>query len=168
IRTLADESRNLIVNHTGSSKGLQTVPRRKHQMDPEAAQEIDFSTQDSRAKGPWLRDSLTSLILSMTPGDLFPSDRVLAERYQVARMTVNREVNDLAARGLLERIPGQGTCVRRPSGAYEALTSCTGMTTGYQAAARVVSVRQVKPPGQQVSTLGLEPGERVLRIRRVR
>lgn len=104
----------------------------------------------------------------MTPGDLFPSDRVLAERYKVARMTVTREVGNLVAKGLLERIPGKGTYVHRPSGMFETLSSFTDMATWYQATARIMSVRAVKPTRAQTETLVLEPGENVIRIHRLR
>jgi GntR family histidine utilization transcriptional repressor len=47
-------------------------------------------------------------------GDRIPSEPELARRFQVARMTVNRAVRELAAANLLVRTPGSGTFVAPP------------------------------------------------------
>jgi GntR family histidine utilization transcriptional repressor len=47
-------------------------------------------------------------------GDRIPSEPELARRFQVARMTVNRAVRELAAAHLLVRTPGSGTFVAPP------------------------------------------------------
>ena len=55
-------------------------------------------------KGEQLRTILEDLIASLKPGDPLPSERELAERYDVARMTVRAEIIRLAAEGLVERV----------------------------------------------------------------
>ena len=44
-----------------------------------------------------------------------PSERVLAERFGVARMTVRQAVNQLVTGGKLYRVPARGTYVARPT-----------------------------------------------------
>ncbi|MBV1774999.1 histidine utilization repressor [Burkholderiaceae bacterium DAT-1] len=44
-------------------------------------------------------------------GDLVPSENELARRFDVARMTVNRAIRELAAEGVLTRTQGSGTYV---------------------------------------------------------
>ncbi|GAA2758263.1 GntR family transcriptional regulator [Actinopolymorpha rutila] len=143
------------------------MPRHKHVVATDLP-DLDRKDIEGNGKGPWLRANLTALILSMSPGDLFPSERVLAERYGVARMTVSREMASLANSGLLERVPGRGTFVRRPSGMVETLSSFTDLRTWYHATARIISVRTVRPTRHERATLGLGPEEDVVALHRVR
>ena len=62
-------------------------------------------------KGEQLRAILEDLIDALAPGDPLPSERELAERYDVARMTVRAEITALAAEGRVERVQGRGTFV---------------------------------------------------------
>ena len=47
------------------------------------------------------------------PGDRFPSERELAERYEVSRATANKVISTLVAEGLLELRKGIGSRVCR-------------------------------------------------------
>ncbi|ASK62715.1 phosphonate metabolism transcriptional regulator PhnF [Virgibacillus phasianinus] len=47
----------------------------------------------------------------LSPGELLPSEREYAERYNISRMTVRQAINNLAAEGLLYRQKGRGTFV---------------------------------------------------------
>lgn len=49
------------------------------------------------------------------PGDRFPSENVLADDYEMATGTVRQALGQLVSEGLLERIHGRGTFVRRPN-----------------------------------------------------
>lgn len=64
-----------------------------------------------------LADALRSEIVDgqRRPGDRFPSENVLAEEYSMAAGTVRQALAQLVSDGLLERIHGRGTFVRRPS-----------------------------------------------------
>ncbi|MET0604741.1 MAG: GntR family transcriptional regulator, partial [Baekduia sp.] len=62
-------------------------------------------------KGTQLRSIMEDLIETLKPGDPLPSERELAERYGVARMTVRAEITRLAAEGRVERVQGRGTFV---------------------------------------------------------
>ncbi|GAA0485152.1 GntR family transcriptional regulator [Salinibacillus aidingensis] len=45
------------------------------------------------------------------PGDFLPSERELAEKYEISRMTVRQAINNLVNEGLLYREKGKGTFV---------------------------------------------------------
>lgn len=60
-----------------------------------------------------LRDEIANSRLR--PGDRVPSENELADQYGLATGTVRRALAELVAAGLLERIHGRGTYVRRPS-----------------------------------------------------
>lgn len=77
-----------------------------------------------RAKGTQLEEILEGLVAKLGPGGRLPSERQLAERFDVARMTVRGAIDGLITRGLIYRAQGQGTFVAQPRFAQsEALTS---------------------------------------------
>jgi len=49
------------------------------------------------------------------PGQKFPSEAALVRQFSTSRITVGRAVRELKERGLVERIPGSGTYVRKPA-----------------------------------------------------
>lgn len=59
-----------------------------------------------------LSDLLTTGQLK--PGDQFPTEQELVERYGVARITVRRAISDMAREGRLVRLAGKGTFVATP------------------------------------------------------
>ena len=122
-------------------------------------------------KGEQLRSIMEDLIDAAKPGDPLPSERELAERYDVARMTVRAEITRLAAEGMVERVQGRGTFVAEARVAQAAaLSSFTedmrarGLTAGSQ-----VLGQATEPADDGVARrLGIEPGTPVVRVRRVR
>ena len=74
-------------------------------------------------KGQALREILEGLVASMPPGSPLPSERLLAERYALARMTVRTEVDRLVTRGAVYRQHGRGTFVAEPRVAQSVLFS---------------------------------------------
>lgn len=50
------------------------------------------------------------------PGERLPSERELAERHAVSRVTLRRAISELVYEGVLETLPGKGTYVRRQVG----------------------------------------------------
>lgn len=52
---------------------------------------------------------------SLYPGDSIPSETVLAEQYQVSRMTARKAVDYLVRQGLVERQRGRGTFICQPA-----------------------------------------------------
>lgn len=63
-----------------------------------------------------VRDGLRRKIMSGAwhSGQLIPSERELAERLGISRLTVRLALSDLAAEGLLQRRQGKGTYVQTP------------------------------------------------------
>jgi GntR family transcriptional regulator len=122
-------------------------------------------------KGEQLRTILEDLIGTLRPGDALPSERELAERYDVARMTVRAEITRLAAEGLVERVQGRGTFVAEPRVAQAAtLSSFTEdmKARGLTAGSRVLGQETVPADAVVARGLQIELGAPVVRLRRVR
>jgi GntR family transcriptional regulator len=122
-------------------------------------------------KGTQLRSILEELIGTLRPGDALPSERELAERYDVARMTVRAEITRLAGEGLVQRVQGRGTFVAEPRVAQAAaLSSFTEdmKARGLVAGSRVLGQETMPADAVVARGLGLELGTPVVRLRRVR
>lgn len=122
-------------------------------------------------KGRELRAILGSLVESLPPGSPLPSERELAERFELARMTVRGEIERLAAEGLVYRIHGRGTFVAEPRVAQEATFSsfsedmrARGLTPG----SIVRSLSLTEADEFLAGALELAPGAPVVRLDRVR
>ncbi|MBB4661313.1 GntR family transcriptional regulator [Conexibacter arvalis] len=125
----------------------------------------------SAPKGAQLRAALEQLMAGLGAGALLPSERMLAERFGVARMTVRRELDRLCADGLAYRVERQGTFVaERPIVQSDALSSFSedilarGMTPG----GTVLAQEVVKAPDAVAAALERPPGVPVVLIHRVR
>jgi GntR family transcriptional regulator len=125
----------------------------------------------SRPKGEQLRQLLEELTAGLGPGAMLPSERALAERYGVARMTVRKELDRLVAEGAAYRIQGRGTFVAEPRIVYaDALKgfsediAARGMAPG----GRVLSQELASADHPLAAALERSPGTRVIRIQRVR
>src|SRR4029450_11132124 len=125
----------------------------------------------TRPKGEQLQGILEGVSAARPPGALLPSERLLAERYGVARATVTQAVEGLVSRGLVYRVHGSGTFVAEPKFRQPlTLTSFTedmrarGMTPG-----SVVRSQAVVPASEVVARhLALVPGSPVVHLERVR
>ena len=122
-------------------------------------------------KGEQLRSILEGLLETLKPGDPLPSERELAERYDVARMTVRAEITRLAELGRVDRVQGRGTFVAEPRVTQAAaLSSFTedmrarGLTPG----AHVVHHETLAADAARAARLALKPGAPLLCVRRVR
>ena len=125
----------------------------------------------SAPKGAQLRAALEQLMEGLGPGALLPSERVLAERFGIARMTVRRELDRLCADGLAYRVERQGTFVaERRIVQTDALSSFSedilarGMTPG----GYVIEQAVVEAPDAVAAALERPPGLPVVLIHRVR
>ena len=65
-------------------------------------------------KGQQLYALLEELLVSLPEGSAIPSERALAERHGVARMTVRNQIEELARAGRVTRVIGKGTFVAKP------------------------------------------------------
>jgi GntR family transcriptional regulator len=122
-------------------------------------------------KGRALREILEALVAELAPGSALPSERELAERFELARMTVRGEIERLSAEGLIYRLHGRGTFVAEPRVAQAvAFSSFTedmrarGMTPG----SIVRSQEPTEADGFLAGALALVPGAPMLRLDRVR
>jgi GntR family transcriptional regulator len=145
------------------------VPRPRHELS-DVAPDV-FTQEGDRPKGEHIKDVLAALVLESRDGSLLPSERVLAERFGVARMTVRGAMGELEDRGLVRRVAGRGTFVQHPTLTHSEIFRSfsqdmrnRGMTPG----SRSYRAR-TRPASREVALrLGIEPAAPVHAIERVR
>src|ERR1041384_4503184 len=105
--------------------------------------------------------------------DALPSERELAERFEVSRVTVRKALRELSQEGLLEQIQGAGTFVNRAPHVEQRLSTLTsfsedmasrGLVAGSMWLHRMVSA--ATPEG--ALALALSRGATVSRMQRLR
>jgi GntR family transcriptional regulator len=110
------------------------------------------------------------------PGEAIPSERRLAEKYNVNRMTVKKAINKLVEKGYLYRKTGSGTFVVKRDSKKIDLGYSTGNTSisaimkesGIQISNKVFGIGDVLGSHYLNYKLGLEFGEIVFGLHRVR
>lgn len=120
----------------------------------------------------WIEDAVSRGIV--TPGEALPSERDLASRVNVSRVTVRKAVQHLVRDGLLVQRQGSGTFVASPAGRVEqTLSRLTSFAEDM--ACRGTSVRSewldrgiYAPSPEETMALGLRSGESVARVWRLR
>jgi GntR family transcriptional regulator len=113
---------------------------------------------------------LISLIDNLEPGSALPSERVLSERLEIARMTLRHAVDELTLAGKVSRRRGSGTYVadskllcRITADGLDLNPASPGAGFGH-----VHVVRDCVEADEQVAgDLGIEPGDLVLHIGRL-
>jgi GntR family transcriptional regulator len=122
-------------------------------------------------KGQALRGILEDQLAALPPGAALPSERELAERYGLARMTVRNEIERLTAEGYVYRLHGRGTFVAEPrvaqAGAFSSFTEDM-VARGLVPGSIVRSSEVIEADGFLAAALELAPGDRVFRLDRVR
>jgi GntR family transcriptional regulator len=104
-------------------------------------------------------------------GQALPSERELAERHGVSRVTVRRAIGGLVSDGLLTQRHGSGTFVAaRIERAFSQLTSFSDelRARGLAPRTRILSATTGIATPDESMALGLSPGRRVIRLRRLR
>jgi GntR family transcriptional regulator len=105
--------------------------------------------------------------------DALPSERELAERFAVSRVTVRKALRELSDEGLLDQVQGAGTFVNRAPHVEQRLSTLTsfsedmasrGLAAGSVWLQRTVSIAT---PAEALA-LGLSPGATVSRLIRLR
>ena len=109
---------------------------------------------------------------ALTPGDRLPSERDLAERFEVSRVTGRRAITELTEAGLVEAHQGRGTFVRDSlvTDQANALMSFTelGRERGLVPSARVLHRATRASTLVEAQDFGIGPGAALLELRRVR
>ncbi|WP_127848385.1 GntR family transcriptional regulator [Lacticaseibacillus hulanensis] len=105
-------------------------------------------------------------------GDRIPSERELAVKFSVSRMTLRQAVQTLVDEGILERRVGAGTYVASQK-VQEKMSGVTSFTDvmlaqGKKPSSRTISYHIANPSLSEVEKLGLHDGEQVLRMERIR
>jgi GntR family transcriptional regulator len=124
-----------------------------------------------------LNDRLRRLATSgdLSPGARFPTERELATRFGVSRVTANKALSQLVVEGLLEFRPGVGTFVRK-SGLDHDIGSLMSFTraaelSGKRPSTRVVRFRKTRSseaPERVRQELRCDPDDEVFAFVRVR
>ncbi|MCG5217281.1 GntR family transcriptional regulator [Streptosporangium sp. KLBMP 9127] len=145
------------------------MSRQRHEVR-NLAPEI-FTADDGRPKGRHIKDVLTTLVHASRDGELLPSERVLAERFGAARMTVRNAMDELESQGLVRRVAGRGTFVQHPTLVHSEIfrsfsedMRMRGMVPG----AKSYRSRTRPAPRDVAAHLGVAPGVPVHFIERVR
>jgi GntR family transcriptional regulator len=140
-------------------------------MAPRAEDGLPRRLAESSPKGRQLRAILEELVESQPPGSPLPSERELAERYGVARMTVRGEFDRLAAEGLAYRVHGRGTFVAEPRVAQAATFSSFTedmRARGHEPGSVVRASELVEADAHLARSLEVAPGAELVRVDRVR
>jgi GntR family transcriptional regulator len=126
----------------------------------------------SGGKSERVRHHLLDMIESgLGPHDRLPTERELAEKLGVSRLTLRRVLDDLAAENRIYRIQGSGTFVRpeRISKSMELTSFSEDMRSrGMAPGSLDISVSEETAGAKLAAVLELTPGSPVVSIRRVR
>jgi GntR family transcriptional regulator len=152
--------------------GQPFAGRRAAEPGSRAAAPAPKETEADVPKYAVVRSYLEELISAeLKPGDPIPSERALATRFGVARMTVRHAVDRLVTEGRLRRVRPIGTFVTVPDEPPLAVTS--HVTEAIEARGRrhryqVIGRYTIAASEDVASALQLGVGERVHVVRRVR
>ena len=127
--------------------------------------------EPGRPKGDQLREILETVAAEAGPGRLMPSERFLAEHFQVARGTVRHEINRLVADGVLYRQHGTATfTAQRPPARIDMLTSFTEdmRSRGLATRTKVLHAGVERAGPRIAGRLNVPPGSRVFHLERLR
>lgn len=106
------------------------------------------------------------------PGSPLPPENQMAREYQVSRATIRSAFDRLEALGMIYRKQGVGTFVRRASNISNPLNQFIDFFTlirdnGCEPGVKQLGAALVHPSDQVANNLQLEPGQRVLEVRKV-
>lgn len=128
-------------------------------------------SRPDRIKRPYVLDRVLELVQVLPTGSAIPSERELAQRFGVSRMTLRSAVDDLVRDGYLSRRHGSGTYVSKPKIAKQIyLTSFSEdmRSRGLTASTRVISMARKAAGAKLGARLRVSPDEMVLTAGRLR
>lgn len=119
-----------------------------------------------------LRDALLREVREggLQPGDRFPSEAVIRDRYRVSRATVRQALAELEAGGTIRKVQGLGSFVAAPKIRHvPLLTSFTELASsqGFTPSHRVLSSSVEEVRADDAAELGLAEGTRCRFLRRL-
>ena len=122
-----------------------------------------------------VRDGLRRAVITGTwpPGDRLPNEDALGGRYSVSRATIREAVRGLVEEGYLSRRQGSGTYVTARPLLRNSLDTNFSYTwylesTGVRASRRILGLQTIAASDVVAERLFLDPGQRVVELRRVR
>ncbi|ADU31938.1 GntR family transcriptional regulator [Evansella cellulosilytica] len=121
-----------------------------------------------------LEEEIRELINSgqLKAGDLLPSERVYAEKYEISRMTVRQAITNLVSEGLLIRQKGKGTFVAEKK-LEQPLKGITSFSEEMEArnmkpSTKIISFQQELAEPVVAKKLQIEANTPVYKIHRIR
>jgi GntR family transcriptional regulator len=118
-----------------------------------------------------ITNALREQCRELAVGTRLPSEKELAVQFEVSRMTVRQALDALADEGRVERVPGLGTFVRRPTVAMgPSLTSFSEdmRARGLRPSSRLIALEEVTAPTEVAPDLAVDEGSTVIRLERLR
>jgi GntR family transcriptional regulator len=106
----------------------------------------------------------------LQPGDRFPSEAAILDRYRVSRATVRQALAELEAGGVIRKVQGLGSFVASPKIRHvPLLTSFTELASsqGFTPSHRVLASSVEEVPASAASEVGLAGGTRCRFLRRL-
>ncbi|MBB4066442.1 UTRA domain-containing protein [Gellertiella hungarica] len=138
---------------------------------------MDEPLRDTRTLVVQLRDRIADLIREqdMKPGDKLPTEAQLTARFHISRPALREALKLLEQDGIIYVEHGRGRFVsamsaaqvERPITVFESITDMT-RHYGYRTSNKVLSISEEAADAEVAARLKLEPGERVIRLERLR
>lgn len=118
-----------------------------------------------------IRTELRELLNEFDPGQKIPSERVLSERYGVARMTLRNAIETLILEGRLERRPGSGTYISNQC--YSLSARCRSFSSemqlrGLEPSNRLLVAKIISADKVNSSKLRIPSNSKILKFSRLR
>ncbi|GGM30521.1 phosphonate metabolism transcriptional regulator PhnF [Paraliobacillus quinghaiensis] len=121
-----------------------------------------------------LEEHIKQLIESgdLKPGDMIPSEREYADKYQVSRMTIRQAIVNLVNERYLYRVKGKGTFVmdQKLEQSLHGLTSFSEdmKSRGMKASSKLISFEIIPADPKLADQLGIQEHGPVYEIKRIR
>lgn len=138
---------------------------------------MDEPLRDTRTLVIQLRDRIANLIKDdgLKPGDKLPTEAQLTQRFKISRPALREALKLLEQDDVIFVEHGRGrfvsamsaVTVERPITVFESVTDMT-QHYGYKTNNKVLSIAEEEPDATTAGCLKLSPGERVIRIERLR
>ena len=134
---------------------------------------VPSTTDDRLPLYQRLHDDLAAKIADRAwlPGDALPSEMALAKTYGVSPGTMRKAIGELVEEGLLERIQGKGTFVRRANFDHSLFRFFRFQGRGGERTvpkSRILSRQVVAAPSAIAQKLALADGAKAIRMARLR